>query len=206
MHIPIYSKIYRCQDVYSTRPFKAGIELDFDRSCNLLRGDFKPSDVLDVKHCRGLGTPKLVIWTGFSLLIHEKIIKEFIEYGITGWEKFDINLIGKHNENIVGYYGISITGRCGPLDYFRSEIVYRNFPGGSFPYFKGSYFENDYWDGTDIFMENPDENGPTLHKYVSERVAQIFDKYKVKNLELTALTETEINVNVIKARRTEKIP
>ncbi|MCM3630572.1 hypothetical protein M3194_24880 [Paenibacillus glycanilyticus] len=205
-YLPDYEKLYECSDVYSTRPFKAGIEADFEYSCALLRGDIKPSETIEVRHMRGTHTPALAIHTGFSLLLHDSIIEAFIQNQITGWETFRIALYGKNDEIIPNYSGVSITGRCNPLDYSRSEIVYREYPGGIFPRFKGSYFKDDFWDGTDLFMDNPDTRGYTLNKYVSERVKNIFDNLKTKNLEFTNLTGTEIDVMMIaKERRPEHL-
>jgi hypothetical protein len=199
---PDYGKLFQCSDVYSTRPFKAGIEADFDYSCALLRGDVKPSEPLEVRHMRGTHAPSLAIHTGFSLLLHDSIIEAFIQKHITGWDSFRITLYGKSDEIIPNYSGISITGRCNPLDYYRSEIVYKEYPGGISPRFKGNYFKDDIWDGTDMFMDNPDERGYTLHMYVSNRVKVIFDNNKIKNLQLTKLTETETDVANISPERT----
>ncbi|WP_435171368.1 hypothetical protein [Paenibacillus glycanilyticus] len=199
--IPVYNKLYECSDVYSTRPFKAGIEADFEYSSALLRGDVKPSESLETRHLRGTHTPSPAIYTGFSLLLHDSIIETFIQQQITGWESYRITLYGKNHEIIPNYSGISITGRCSPVDYNRSGIVYKEYPGGIFPRFKGSYFKDDVWDGTDLFMENPDERGYTLTQYVSERVKNIFDNNKIKNLQLTNLTEREIDVMKIAPER-----
>ncbi|GLX65659.1 hypothetical protein MU1_00030 [Paenibacillus glycanilyticus] len=203
---PDYDKLFKCSDIDSTRPFKAGIEADFDYSCALLRGDITPSETIEVRHLRGTHTPALAIHTGFSLLLHDSIIETFIQNQITGWKPFRITLYGKNDEIIPNYSGISILGRCNPLDYHRSGIVHKEYPGGIFPRFKGSYFKDDAWDGTDIFMDNPDERGYTLNQYVSVRVKDIFTSFKIKNLQLTKLTETEIDVMIIKSGSPERVP
>lgn len=213
-YIPVYNKLFKCSDVYSTRPFKAGIEAKvgieaaFDYSCALLRGDIKPSEPLEARHLSGTHTPSLVIYTGFSLLLHDSIIETFIQQQITGWESFPVTLYGKKDELIPNYSGISITGRCNPVDYYRSEIVLKEHPGviRFHQCFKGTYFKDDVWDGTDLFMDNADKREYTLHQYVSERVKNIFDNNKIKNLEFTNLTETETDVmHIPKERRPEHL-
>ena len=63
----------------------------------------------------------------------------------------------KKNE-ILGYHGFSVIGRCGPIDDKKAEICERqSVPTGPFyTVYKGLYVGLDKWDGSDFFI--PDES------------------------------------------------
>jgi hypothetical protein len=134
----------------------------------------------------------------------KKITEKFIKEKISGWDVFAVDVLGKEGELYTGYYGLSIHGRCSPIDFCRSLVVYRDFPGGSFPVFKGRYFENDNWDGSVFFMEGT--GGAGGFKYCSNRVKKIVDEEKIKLTMMESLTETEIDVHIIRTVSPDKVP
>ena len=41
-----------------------------------------------------------------------------------------------------------------------------------------------YWDGSDLFMSNPEENGnSTMFRFCTDKVVNLFKKEKIKNIE-----------------------
>jgi hypothetical protein len=198
-----YSKLYNYSSGPSTKYFCASLETDFDTTLGILRGNTKANENLIARQSSGTLLPSSVIYTGpcSPIIVHESLIQEFDAHGVTGWVAFEIELINKKNEHFNRYFGITITGRCNPIDYSRSEVVYRRFPGGDFPYFKGRYFYNDVWDGNDFFMEHPDEFGFTGFQYCTNKVKEILDKYKVKSILLKSLDQSEIDKGTVLLKR-----
>ena len=86
---------------------------------------------------------------------------------------------------------MSITGRCGSIDYSKSLLIEKQLvPSGPIcKYYKGLYVGLDQWDGTDFFV--PDK---TLWVIVTSKTANILKKNKITNVELTNLTKREVNV------------
>ncbi|KRE70878.1 hypothetical protein [Paenibacillus sp. Soil750] len=204
---PDYTKFYVLRDTPATRPFR-GDFVNQDDWFSILRGEQMPKEMVVVKHTEGTRIPSQIIYTSPAspLLFHEKLIDKFVKEGISGWELFEVDVLGKSDEIYNGYFGLSIKGRCSSIDYASSLIVYREFPGGSFPYFQGRYFKDNYWDGSDFFMENADEFGATGFQYCSERVKRILDELKVKSIKLEKLTEFEIDVNTVKIGSPGRLP
>ncbi|MDQ0192782.1 hypothetical protein [Paenibacillus wynnii] len=189
---PNYSNLYVLRDAPSNRPFR-GMFVNQD-------------DWVFVKHYSGTKIPSQIICTqpASPRLYHEKIIEKFVSEGISGWDVFEVDVLGKDDELFTGYFGLSIKGRCSPVDFSRSLIVNRDFPGGSFPYLKGRFFEDDYWDGSDIFME--DTGGAGGFQYCSERVKKLLVEEKVKSIKFERLIDFEIDVNIIRSVSPEKLP
>ena len=109
---------------------------------------------------------------GVFWLISEKMKNLLEENRITGWKTYPIKLFYKKMEPIEGYYGFSITGRCGPIDFSKSEIIKHTstvyeehvwVEGKGYqpvqlekPYvytwkeYKGLHIDLDSWDGSDF--------------------------------------------------------
>jgi hypothetical protein len=60
-------------------------------------------------------------------------------------------------------------------------------PGGVFPWWRGYYFDEESWDGSDIFM--PTER--SLVFFVVDRVRRALNRAKVRNIDLVALDQME---------------
>ncbi len=56
-------------------------------------------------------------------LVSPKVISVLTDGGFTGWSTFPIQVEGPMGEQFVGYRGLSITGRSGPIDESLSERV-----------------------------------------------------------------------------------
>lgn len=88
---------------------------------------------------------------GVFWLISEKVKNLLEENQITGWKIYPIKLFYKKMEPIEGYYGFSITGRCGSIDFSKSEIVSCDRVDDCIAKeLKGVYIGLDNWDGSDF--------------------------------------------------------
>ncbi len=125
-------------------------------------------------------------------LISDKMKTILEENLLTGWKTFPIKLYDKHDCEIPQYYGFSVVGRCGPTNYENSDIIEkRKVPTGPLcQYYKGVSF--DAWDGNDFFIPKN-----TMHIFITKKVAEVLRKNKITNIELTNLSEIEIDVRAV---------
>lgn len=88
---------------------------------------------------------------GVFWLISEKMKNLLEKNRITGWKTYPIQLFYKRMEPIEGYYGFSITGRCGPIDFSKSEVVSCDRVDNCVAKeLKGVYIGLNKWDGSDF--------------------------------------------------------
>ena len=141
----------------------------------------KPLDMLDTG-------------SGCLYLISDRMRKILEENQLTGWNVFSIKLLEKNNE-IPGYHGFSVLGRCGQIDYSKSEIIYKQMFEWSplKKHYKGEHFDLDQWDGSDFFV--PKGTSETI---VTSKVADVLEKNKITNLRLTPLSDVEISESSLK--------
>jgi len=121
-------------------------------------------------------------------LISDKMKAVLENNDLTGWKTFPVIVLDKQGQEINGYYGFSITGRCGKINYSKSEIIEKRLVsnGPFIKYYKGLHISLDKWDGTDFFI--PED---TLHIIITDRVRQIIQKSKITNVTLQSLAEYE---------------
>ena len=126
-------------------------------------------------------------WAGFYL-ISDNMKTVLEDNNLTGWKTFAVKVLTKKGEEIEGYHGLSITGRCGAIDYSKSEIIEkRMIPTGPLAKFrKGLHVGLDKWDGSDFFL--PEKNFGTI---VTSRAADILKKNKLTNIRLENLADIE---------------
>jgi hypothetical protein len=134
-----------------------------------------------------------VVGSGYALfdLFSSKITNTLAECKITGWKTYPCELYGWDGKKIEGYSIFSVTGRCGPIDWSKSEKFVKDpyVPGGrAAPMQKGVYFGLDTWDGSDIFTAE----GGTAYTFVNQKVRDLLFKNKITNILLKRVTEVEI--------------
>jgi len=124
-------------------------------------------------------------------LISDRMKDAFEENNLTGWKCFPIRLLNKKGEVIEGYRGLTITGRCGPIDNWKSEVVYKRLiPNGPIgKYYLGLHVGLDEWDESDFFL--PKGSYGTI---VTSTAAEVIRSSKLTNIQLTNLAEIETPV------------
>lgn len=137
-----------------------------------------------------------ILGTGWGTLylISDKMKTILKENNLTGWKTFPIKLYDKKGIEILGYHGFSITGRCGPVDYQKAEIVNRQrIPTGPIcKTYKGLYVGLNEWDGSDFFI--PDKSSFFI---VTKKTATALKKDKTLNATLENLIDFEMPANAI---------
>lgn len=123
-------------------------------------------------------------------LISDKLKVALEENSLTGWKTFDVKVLDKKGQEVLGYNGLSITGRCGKLDYNKSEIIEKQIvPNGPFvKYYKGLHIGLDEWDRTDFFL--PQKN---FGIFITQRAAEVLRKKKFENISLQNISEIEMD-------------
>lgn len=202
-----YDQLYQFEDPLK-RAFRANVIEKFynQMSLKIFRGELTPESKITYQYHMGGSKPSDIIWTGmFNVLIEQSIANLLNENGITGYTLYDVVVYGKNMEKYENYYGLSITGRCNTIDYHRSEIIYLG--SANVPNLKGIHIENDNWDGSDFFVENPDEHGDySAHIFVSEKIVKLFEKYKVKNVQFEKFNESTTNLRDLQILKSYKLP
>lgn len=119
-------------------------------------------------------------------VVSGKIIDALTENNITGWKATSVRIAGKED---LRYYVLMITGRCGPVDYAKSERIIQKSPGGiDCPYIRGLYFEPESWDGTDIFVA---DNVSWI--FCTGKVKKVIERIKATNISFESCTDITID-------------
>jgi len=131
-----------------------------------------------------------ILDTGYSslYLISDKMVRTMQEHKLEGWKTFDCKLFDKKGNEVHGYHGLSITGRCGEIDYSKSEIIKKQLvAGGSITdYYKGKYINPETFDKGDFFL--PKNNyGPIINT----RAMKALSGARLSNIRFKALSEIE---------------
>ena len=203
-----YDKTYKIRETFSNRPFRGVIENYDLAEPEISRGEKLINETVPVKHSMGGKTLYDIIWTtnAFPLIVSERIIELFKSNGITGWKTYNVEIRSKKNDLVdQKYFGLIITGRCGYRDYTKSSIILDKIGINIKPHIKGFYFKNDYWDGSDLFMSNPEQNrNSTMSRFCTDKVVNLFKKEKIKNIEFEALNESTLAIELYNVPLTDK--
>lgn len=153
----------------------------------LLRGDWISDRMLCANWAMGKRDPGDIV-VGQStawFYLSERLQRLCQVHQLTGWTTQPILLHNKAGDICPGYGVLSITGRCGPQDRRKGEVVPGQKLGKNYVQHRGMYFDESTWDGSDFFLSN--EGGSFV--FATDRVKNLFDKYKIEGFEFTPLTE-----------------
>ncbi|MCR9115715.1 MAG: hypothetical protein NXI22_02060 [bacterium] len=153
----------------------------------LLRGEWRPDAPLKINWSMGRPSPeeiargRSVAWFYLSPSIQEL----FSEHGLTGWSTYPIELADKSGDICMGYAGLSITGRCGPIQRERASPAPEENRKPGTPDLVGMYFDESTWDGSDFFCPA----GTNAYKFVTDEVRQLFAQHRIKGFQFTSLNK-----------------
>lgn len=155
-------------------------------------GVFRP-EVPVVFRIHRSARPRDFGWTGTIVIVSQKAKDTFEALGLTGWTTYEVDVRSKEDLEIPGYYGLSITGRCGPVQWRRSRIVPVKMPGGMIPHFEGSYFDLSTWDGSDLFVSS----GRGWFVFATAKASQAIRRFRLSNIRLLPTTEYRIPLGMV---------
>ena len=146
------NRVYRLGDALSNTAFRGEVN-DVNQIWRARRGD-PPSGAIAVRHMSGKILRDL-IWTGaVAPLVSERVTSLLAGASLSGWSTFPVKLFDAGGQEINGYVGLAITGRCNWIGFDRREeasIFRPNRSGGQTRYFRGLKYDEQSWDGSDFY-------------------------------------------------------
>lgn len=191
-----YSELYLFEDPFSNRWLRLEPKSEFvnEELANMLAfGKVTASNSVKFKGFMG-GPVADILRTSLPpfLCVSEKVINILKENHFTGWSTYPVEVSDRKGNNLPGYYGFAVTSYAGKRDISRSPIVvtYTSPDGRTSTAYKGFYFDEDKWDGSDIFRVHP------AWIIVTKTVKDAFTKAKIRNVKFIALPDEETNTLV----------
>jgi hypothetical protein len=205
---PGFDHLFLVRDPLSNRAFRGRVEPAV-HTIELTRGESSFDTPLSVAWAMGGRSPSDIIWTTCAnlLIAHQRVNDILQEAGFSGWQTYPVSVIDKSGTRHDDYLGLQVTGRCGPSEAARSTIYLEEYPGGWFPHLLGHYFDENTWDGNDIFMHARDSKGrPTGHIITTEGVRDAFRRVKIKNIWFEPLSELSVSSSVYEIGLADLLP
>ena len=166
-------------------------ELNWDTNCRIVKGDYSGVEFpIIFKQSSGKKWTDVLNPNSVSMyVVSQRFIELLEENNITGWKSYPIKILDKEDKEISGYVGFSLIGKCGPVDYLKSEVYEKQLvPNGTKnKYYKGLHVGWAEWDGSDFFIPEG-----SLNIIVTEKVRQVIKKHKITNIVLQSLADYEI--------------
>jgi hypothetical protein len=185
-----FNQFYQLSSQDTRDMFYASPSMDID-SYKLFRGELELD--FPIKFYPNIGKKVYdVVGSGYAsfYLFSSKAINVLVANKITGWKTYPCELYGWDKKRIDGYSVFSVTGRCAPVDWSKSEKFIKDpyvLGGGAANMLRGIYFGLDAWDGSDIFTADG-----TAFTFVTQKVRDLLLKNKITNISLERVTEIEI--------------
>ncbi len=166
------------------------IDLPYEKRLLIANGTWRPEQPLKfVQHMGNRKTDFLLCGISVVNLISHRFQDLLLSNQFTGWTNFSVDIQLKDGAPLNGFHGLSITGRCGPIDNSKSErkTIPAKWPAvQAIPAWYGLYFDLSTWDGRDLFM--PEGTG---YIFITEAVKSALEEAKLSNLHFDKLTDVE---------------
>jgi hypothetical protein len=204
---PGFDHFYSLSDPLKDSAYRGVI--DVDDALSLTRGTISVTEPVSVRWKMGRTKPLDVVWTTmrFPLIVNSRVVELLADRGITGWSDYKVTLVEKSGEVRTDFVGLQIHGRCGPINLNDSTVVLKEYPVGWLPELQGHYFDEESWDGSDIFMHAPDQTGKEVgHILVSRKVKDLFEEANVENVVLTPVPDVTVSLSIYKIGMPHLLP
>ena len=203
-----FSNFFVVEDPASKKAFRGHITNDIGDFGRLLRTEHLISH-LDIENLEGGNEPGDLFWNRVTepICVNQKVIDLFKENNLTGWTTIPTTVKSKAGKLILdNYFALTVHGRTDVIDYLKTSIVFKQMPGGKYPYFQGLYFDPKSWDGSDIFMTREDVNGKyTAFIYVTKKFVDTFKKNKITNIKFVNFNDYELDCFIIQNGATKEL-
>lgn len=159
----------------------------------VLLGEVKPKGILTLERSEGRILDE-VVWTDdvAVVLMSPRLVDGFKAESFSGWSTYQARVEANRKSHV--YFGLSITGRCGPIDDNRGEWVNKDDEPGRFR--RGLFFDVQSWDGSDFFIP-----AGTLYICITQRVRDYLETASAKNIKCERLTDVLTSELVIEHSR-----
>jgi len=186
---PGFDRVYYVDEPNSSE-FRVDIDLTLETALAALRGECVPTAPVSGRWVMGRTAAKEFVWTtlGIPFIISARAISILSEHGFVGWGTYPVNLFGPGGEPIADYHGLVVSGRCGPRQPDRSIAIQRPGPiGKPTLVYKGLFFDEGEWDGSDLFMPRD----TTGFVFVVEQVREVLQAARVTGVSLKRVDSNE---------------
>jgi hypothetical protein len=175
---PGFERIYHL-DEPGGHPFRATAEDVSTRDAfGLTRGERTPKKPIVLQWYMGRRIPGDFVWTSIAVLdiVSDKVVSVLRKNFCSGWSTYPVRLYDHAGNLVTGFHGLSVHGRCGPRQPERSIPVEKDQGSGPRTVYRGLFFDESAWDGSDVFA--PSDG--TGFVFVLERVRDLLLQAKVK--------------------------
>lgn len=129
-------------------------------------------------------------------LISDRFKAVLIDNNISGYKIFPVEIYkNRGKDQIQGYNGLSIVGRCGPIDYMHGKVIDKQMCPTCpvFQVYKGLHFDINTWDGSDFFSMG---RGGI---FVTEKLMHLVMSEKLTNVKFTNIIDMEGDLSILKS-------
>lgn len=187
-----YGDFYWMSQGYCKGEIRVDSRDSIDAPLDLLYGIGIPAEPVEFRRIAGNRRFDVIPSTYAAIRLVSRRFVKVLEAGrFTGWRVWPASIVGIDTGHIVDYAGLSILGRCGPIDTSRCARVWRQaIPGGKhYLAWFGMYFDPTTWDGSDLFC--PDGSS---HVIATSRVKIALERATLTNVAFIALPDVEQQV------------
>jgi hypothetical protein len=194
-----YSLFYQFSDPLATQPLRLSIQgysdwITSQQSFDLFTGDLIPSKPIKLGGYQGKRITD-ILWSSMTpiVCVSSHIVELLVTHNISGWSTYPVELFDLNGSRLPEYHGFVITGPECRRDKTRSEVITKPAPtptGKPFQVYKGVFFEEEDWDGSDFFFVRKGI------RVASHNVKRIFAQAKIINIRMVPLTEVERRVSL----------
>jgi hypothetical protein len=175
------SKTFLLEVPESNRHYRGEFEDERVPFLELALGGYRPSSPLVVRHAMGGPLRDAVALTSvFPRVVSDRFREVLVRHDFLGWITYPVELYDKAGRQVSDYHVLCITGRCGPVKYWRGFSPRRILLMEG----KGLHLDPKTWDGSDLFVP---ENGSWL--LVLEPVMQALRGAKLSGLHFEPIRE-----------------
>ena len=126
MDVVDYSQFYVFGNRGKRFPLHVNIEgEEAEDSVALLRGEIRPTRPLRCTWNSG-GMLKDILGSSWAILmlVSDRVVEIATREGFTGWLTYPVEVYDRKERPVPGYHGLSVTGRCGPVDESKAIPAY----------------------------------------------------------------------------------
>ncbi len=196
----VWLSTYELADPMAVEPFRLRSRLPSDAKAAgvdfelLSRGRLKTMTPIQFDAAQGVEFADF-LWTQLvtPVCVSEKVIQLLRDNQITGWSTYPVEVYDQDGNLYSHYHGLAVTGPVCEADYSHSTVVTKPPPtpnGRSYDVYRGLHFEENEWDGSDMFWVGG-------VRVVVDRVRTVFEQCKASNVRFTSLTEREVRVRYV---------
>lgn len=197
----MYESLSLLADPMAAEPYRLRSRLPGDAEAQgldlnaLSRGESRTKRSIQFDAAQGSKATN-ILWTQLvtPVCVSGRVIRILSENEVSGWSTYPVEVFDPGGELLADYHGLVVTGGVCDADYSRSAVITKPPPaprGKSYDVYKGLFFDEDQWDGSDMFWVGG-------VRVVVEKVKTVFEKSGIENVAFTPLPEREIRVRHVR--------